>query len=308
VLRPAQSKKKKSKKKKSTTATPKVEDEDDSAASPAATGPAKGGKGKKKGGGGTVQPAGDEEMDEVDKALAELKLKWVALCLRRVGRLTKQIRRGLCGCDGRCKRCGVDICRCHGVQVRRDPPRTESSMTQLSFLRQLLSVDPKNLDADAELRRFFGSKVVRVAFGIVIPPPDASTDRGRQTLDPACCARLHPVETQGELSAPDVPRRPGHAGDDRRRGRRGLRAAIIGHDQERGEVVHVRARRRVEGDHKAVPRSCQVAWWVAANQTSCLTGRADRCRPKRAHGAVASVPLARRYPAPDERGVPITVW
>jgi hypothetical protein len=101
VLRPAQSKKKKSKKKKSTTATPKVEDEDDSAASPAATGPAKGGKGKKKGGGGTVQPAGDEEMDEVDKALAELKLKWVALCLRRVGRLTKQIRRGLCGCDGR---------------------------------------------------------------------------------------------------------------------------------------------------------------------------------------------------------------
>ena len=26
--------------------------------------------------------------------------------------------------------------------------------------RTLLSVDPKNLDADAELRRFFGSKVV----------------------------------------------------------------------------------------------------------------------------------------------------
>ena len=26
--------------------------------------------------------------------------------------------------------------------------------------RNLLSVDPKNLDADAELRRFFGSKVV----------------------------------------------------------------------------------------------------------------------------------------------------
>jgi hypothetical protein len=26
--------------------------------------------------------------------------------------------------------------------------------------RNLMSVDPKNLDADAELRRFFGSKVV----------------------------------------------------------------------------------------------------------------------------------------------------
>jgi hypothetical protein len=80
-LKEAQSKKKKSKKKKSATATPKVEDEDDSAASPAASGPAKVVKGKKKGGGGTVQPAGDEEMDEVDKALAELKLKWVTLSL-----------------------------------------------------------------------------------------------------------------------------------------------------------------------------------------------------------------------------------
>ena len=28
--------------------------------------------------------------------------------------------------------------------------------------RTLLSVDPKNLDADAELRRFFGSKVVSI--------------------------------------------------------------------------------------------------------------------------------------------------
>jgi len=26
--------------------------------------------------------------------------------------------------------------------------------------RNLLAIDPKNLDADAELRRFFGSKVV----------------------------------------------------------------------------------------------------------------------------------------------------
>ena len=31
--------------------------------------------------------------------------------------------------------------------------------------RNLLSVDPKNLDADAELRRFFGSKVVSSLFG-----------------------------------------------------------------------------------------------------------------------------------------------
>jgi hypothetical protein len=49
-----------------------------------------------------AQPAGEEEMDEVDKALAELKLKWVALSLRRVGVLTRQIRRGLCGNDSRC--------------------------------------------------------------------------------------------------------------------------------------------------------------------------------------------------------------
>jgi hypothetical protein len=39
-------------------------------------------------------------------------------------------------------------------------------------LRQLLSVDPKNLDADAELRRFFGSKVVR----LTAPQPNLGTD------------------------------------------------------------------------------------------------------------------------------------
>jgi hypothetical protein len=30
--------------------------------------------------------------------------------------------------------------------------------------RNLLSIDPKNLDADAELRRFFGSKVVSLLY------------------------------------------------------------------------------------------------------------------------------------------------
>lgn len=39
---------------------------------------------------------------------------------------------------------------------RLDPKRLRATLTS----RNLLSIDPKNLDADAELRRFFGSKVV----------------------------------------------------------------------------------------------------------------------------------------------------
>lgn len=51
--------------------------------------------------------------------------------------------------------------------------------------RNLLAVDPKNLDADAELRRFFGSKVV----SNVKDPKDARSD-----------CRLHPRRTPEEAN------------------------------------------------------------------------------------------------------------
>lgn len=65
-------------------------------------------------------------MDEVDRALAELKLRYGDTPAPQSG-----------------------------------PAETEASgsHSNLAF-RNLLSVDPKNLDSDAELRRFFGSKVV----------------------------------------------------------------------------------------------------------------------------------------------------
>lgn len=66
-------------------------------------------------------------MDEVDRALAELKLKYGDEPAPQSG----------------------------SSQAEASAPRSA-----LAF-RNLLSVDPKNLDADAELRRFFGSKVVR---------------------------------------------------------------------------------------------------------------------------------------------------
>jgi hypothetical protein len=42
-----------------------------------------------------------------------------------------------------------------------------SETRQFMTWRNLLSVDPKNLDADAELRRFFGSKVVGRLFALL---------------------------------------------------------------------------------------------------------------------------------------------
>ncbi|KLT44840.1 DUF654-domain-containing protein [Cutaneotrichosporon oleaginosum] len=73
---------------------------------------------------GTPVPA-DDEMDEVDRALAELKLKY-----------------------------GED-------PVPSQPPAHEAAAPRSAMaFRSLLSIDPKNLDADAELRRFFGSKVI----------------------------------------------------------------------------------------------------------------------------------------------------
>lgn len=73
-------------------------------------------------------------MDEVDRALAELKLKY------------------------------------------GDAPAPEADSTQAEVsesrsvmaFRNLLSVDPKNLDSDAELRRFFGSKVVSQTLRILL--------------------------------------------------------------------------------------------------------------------------------------------
>ncbi|OCF31778.1 cytoplasmic protein [Kwoniella heveanensis BCC8398] len=114
------SKKKKNKKKKSTTITLQEYEEED--ASTAAGTPSKGGKKKK----GKNDPFAG--LDEVDRALAELKLQY-----------------------------GED------KDAQAGPSRTAESAGEarstMAF-RNLLSVDPKNLDADAELRRFFGSKVI----------------------------------------------------------------------------------------------------------------------------------------------------
>jgi len=65
-------------------------------------------------------------MDEVDRALAELKLKY--------GDAPE-------------------------AEAEAGPSQPSEPRSVMAF-RSLLSVDPKNLDADAELRRFFGSKVV----------------------------------------------------------------------------------------------------------------------------------------------------
>jgi hypothetical protein len=69
-------------------------------------------------------------MDEVDRALAELKIKY--------GDAPEAVHES-------------------------GPSQPAESRTVMAF-RNLLSVEPKNLDADAELRRFFGSKVVRTCY------------------------------------------------------------------------------------------------------------------------------------------------
>lgn len=94
-------------------------------ASPAASTP-KGKKGKK-GGKGTAADE-DDGMDEVDRALAAIKLKYG---------------------DAPRAESGSEV----------GPSQPSESRSVMNF-RGLLSVEPKNLDADAELRRFFGSKVV----------------------------------------------------------------------------------------------------------------------------------------------------
>lgn len=83
------------------------------------TGPVRG-----KGSSGKSKPV--EEMDEVDRALAELDLKY-----------------------GSSTATGSSA-----------PSATAGPSRQFMAWRNLLSVDPKNLDPDAELRRFFGSKVI----------------------------------------------------------------------------------------------------------------------------------------------------
>ncbi|WVR08578.1 hypothetical protein IAU60_005633 [Kwoniella sp. DSM 27419] len=115
------SKKKNKKKKKPAAAT--AGEASGETGTPASTGtPAKGGKAKK----GKEDPFAG--MDEVDRALAELKLQY-----------------------------GDEPSGQAGPSRTADgPSETRSNMA----FRSLLSVDPKNLDADAELRRFFGSKVI----------------------------------------------------------------------------------------------------------------------------------------------------
>lgn len=95
-----------------------------------------------------------EGLDEVDRALAELKLKY--------GDAPEAPEAG--------------------------PSQPSESRSVLAF-RNLLSVDPKNLDADAELRRFFGSKVVStwtlyVAYADRIRQPGAGAARGQDALHP----------------------------------------------------------------------------------------------------------------------------
>ncbi|WVW80890.1 hypothetical protein I302_102881 [Kwoniella bestiolae CBS 10118] len=113
------SKKKKNKKKKPTSAA--LEGETSTPATDTPGTPAKGGKKKKK-----ADPFAG--MDEVDRALAELKLQYG---------------------DDKSSEAGPS-------RAVEGAGETRSAMA----FRNLLSVDPKNLDADAELRRFFGSKVI----------------------------------------------------------------------------------------------------------------------------------------------------
>lgn len=122
-----QSKKKKpKKKKKAVVAAQSGEEEGEEKTAPATSTPA--GKSKNRKGGKAVEV--DDGMDEVDRALAELDMK-----------------------------AGPSS---GGITVPTTAGAAAALTASTLGLRQLLSVDPKNLDADAELRRFFGSKVVRL--------------------------------------------------------------------------------------------------------------------------------------------------
>ncbi|WWD20668.1 hypothetical protein CI109_105144 [Kwoniella shandongensis] len=116
------SKKKKNKKKKPTGSN--VETPGDATPATAGGTPGNAGGGKKKK--SKADPFAG--MDEVDRALAELKLQYG---------------------DDKSSEAGPS----RGAELSGE---TRTSMP----FRNLLSVDPKNLDADAELRRFFGSKVI----------------------------------------------------------------------------------------------------------------------------------------------------
>ncbi|OCF54767.1 cytoplasmic protein [Kwoniella mangroviensis CBS 10435] len=118
---PVKKSKKKKNKKKNKFASTTIEDEASAPATPGTPStPAKGGKKKKK-----VDPYAG--MDEVDRALAELKVQY-----------------------------GEETSQAGPSRATDNSGEARSSMA----FRNLLSVDPKNLDADAELRRFFGSKVI----------------------------------------------------------------------------------------------------------------------------------------------------
>ncbi|WWC92247.1 uncharacterized protein L201_007201 [Kwoniella dendrophila CBS 6074] len=117
---PIKKSKKKKNKKKKPTATAITEEEEQKASMSPGT-PSKGGKKKKK-----ADPFAG--MDEVDRALAELKLQYG---------------------DDKTSEAGPS----------RAAENTAETRSFMAF-RNLLSVDPKNLDAEAELRRFFGSKVI----------------------------------------------------------------------------------------------------------------------------------------------------
>lgn len=157
----AKPKKKKKKKKKSNagtiSATPEEGQEQEDASEPvqgeqAGTPKVSAGKSKKakgkgqseKGGGG-----GDEDLDEIDRALKELSTEQVHLCPIHFfqTRPASDVRL---------------LYRPGWRPVTRTRGGAKEGMLGAFHptLKALLSVDSKHLDADAELRKMFGSKVV----------------------------------------------------------------------------------------------------------------------------------------------------
>lgn len=108
----------------------------------------------------------DDEMDEVDRALAELKLKY-----------------------------GEDPTPPGPAQATAAPP-------SVMAFRSLLSVEPKNLDADAELRRFFGSKVVSSCACSKLTQIAAATPTGGNRRHAAALAKVRYVLAKPKATYP----------------------------------------------------------------------------------------------------------
>jgi hypothetical protein len=154
VSAPKKSKKKKPKKKKKPAAlavdAAPAEEADEASAEPVAReadaplpqrSSKKAAKGKKK------DKKEDDGLDEIDRALAELGMK-----------------NGGAGNDEAAE---------SGAGAGNTAGGKGMAGGAILGFRQMLSVDPKNLDADAELKRFFGSKVVSLAAPLYTPASPA---------------------------------------------------------------------------------------------------------------------------------------